>query len=254
MLTEFEWLMLNDIILSINKAENTDDMRRIFIMSLKAVINFEKGVFYLAECKNSEISLFSPQYIGADKEFFDNYEKNYCSIDYAGSFISLMKTMAYRDTDLMAENVRQQTKLYKEFLLPNRIPYAGGIVFAYNYDFIADLILYKTAEQGDFTDKEIYILNILKDHVHNRLLFFRKYDTGYKGEKIAKVNGLSLGLTPREVEVVNLILVGSTNSDIAKKLCISAATVKKHISNIFQKLCVNNKVQLINLIMNNKNE
>lgn len=43
-------------------------------------------------------------------------------------------------------------------------------------------------------------------------------------------------LTDREREVLELIAAGNTNKEIAKKLFISAQTVKGHVHNIFEKL------------------
>jgi LuxR family maltose regulon positive regulatory protein len=54
------------------------------------------------------------------------------------------------------------------------------------------------------------------------------------------------GLTEREMEVLNELASGSTNMQIAEKLCISLATVKSHINNIYGKLGVNNRVAAIN--------
>jgi len=56
------------------------------------------------------------------------------------------------------------------------------------------------------------------------------------------------GLTSREQEILRLILQGDSNKEIEKKLFISASTVRNHISNIYQKLGVRNRVELINQI------
>jgi len=53
-------------------------------------------------------------------------------------------------------------------------------------------------------------------------------------------------LTSREVEIARLILRGKTYKNIGKQLFISEKTVTKHIQNIFAKIDVCNKVELIN--------
>ena len=58
----------------------------------------------------------------------------------------------------------------------------------------------------------------------------------------------SYGLTAREQEILRLILQGANNKDIERKLFISASTVRNHIYNIYQKLGVRNRLELINLI------
>jgi DNA-binding CsgD family transcriptional regulator/ArsR family metal-binding transcriptional regulator len=50
-------------------------------------------------------------------------------------------------------------------------------------------------------------------------------------------------LTPREVEVLELVATGATNTEISKQLFISPHTVKSHIIHIFNKLGVNDRTQ-----------
>lgn len=54
------------------------------------------------------------------------------------------------------------------------------------------------------------------------------------------------GLTGREVEIVNLLITGQPYKIIGDTLHISVNTVAKHISHIFQKVNVTNKVELMN--------
>jgi two-component system, NarL family, nitrate/nitrite response regulator NarL len=52
------------------------------------------------------------------------------------------------------------------------------------------------------------------------------------------------GLTPRERDIVGMVVGGYSNPDIARKCSISEQTVKHHVSNIFDKLGVYNRVEL----------
>ncbi len=49
---------------------------------------------------------------------------------------------------------------------------------------------------------------------------------------------IKLGLTPRAAETLLWVAQGKTNSDIATILGISESTVKKHVQEIFEKLCI----------------
>ena len=57
----------------------------------------------------------------------------------------------------------------------------------------------------------------------------------------------SLGITPREQEIIQLIQAGKTNQEIADQLYISVATVKDHNHNIFRKCGTRNRLELANL-------
>lgn len=54
----------------------------------------------------------------------------------------------------------------------------------------------------------------------------------------------TFGLTPRELEIVAAVVSGSTNKDIARELAISEDTVKHHLTNIFDKTGVSNRLEL----------
>lgn len=52
-------------------------------------------------------------------------------------------------------------------------------------------------------------------------------------------------LTLREREVVNVVLTGASNKQIAKELNITERTVKEHLSSVFTKLHVSDRLQLM---------
>ena len=54
----------------------------------------------------------------------------------------------------------------------------------------------------------------------------------------------SYGLTPRESEGVGCIVEGCSNRDIAKQFTLSEETVKRHLSNIFDKTGVSTRLEL----------
>ncbi len=60
----------------------------------------------------------------------------------------------------------------------------------------------------------------------------------------------TFGLTGRELEVVGLITEGSTNKHIAQTFGISEETVKRHLTNIFNKLGVGNRLELALFALN----
>ncbi|MBN1274571.1 MAG: helix-turn-helix transcriptional regulator [Candidatus Aminicenantes bacterium] len=58
------------------------------------------------------------------------------------------------------------------------------------------------------------------------------------------------GITPRESEIILMLLSGRKNKDIGKELFISCYTVKNHLHNIYQKLDVRSRIHLYEMIMN----
>jgi len=61
-------------------------------------------------------------------------------------------------------------------------------------------------------------------------------------------------LTRRELEILRLVAEGMTNEEIGKKIFISEKTVKTHLTNIFDKLKVNNRFKAALMIMGQRPE
>jgi len=75
------------------------------------------------------------------------------------------------------------------------------------------------------------------------LLFF-----AFKSRR--KKGGDQVYLSPQEINVQRLILGGKTNKEIANELFISLSTVKTHITNIYGKLKVSSRQELLQKMQN----
>ncbi len=59
-------------------------------------------------------------------------------------------------------------------------------------------------------------------------------------------------ISPRERQIVELVIEGCKNKEIARRLYISEKTVKNHLSNIFEKMGVSDRVELALHVMEKK--
>ncbi len=57
-------------------------------------------------------------------------------------------------------------------------------------------------------------------------------------------------ISPREAEVLELILQGFSNKEIGNKLCISFTTSRTHVSHIFEKTGVSSRMELVAKVLN----
>ena len=64
-------------------------------------------------------------------------------------------------------------------------------------------------------------------------------------EQALSMDTLIEPLSPREIEVLDLIALGKTNKEISQELFVSPGTVKAHTSNIYRKLNVANRTEAV---------
>ena len=94
----------------------------------------------------------------------------------------------------------------------------------------------------------------------------RRYAPAQSAEDVAKMSQVKAppvldrvpdekltGLTPRERDIVKLIAGGASNKKVAEELAITERTVKGHLSNVFMKLGVNDRLKLV-LFLNSGQE
>ena len=104
----------------------------------------------------------------------------------------------------------------------------------------------------------IVLKNALADHLQTAIRTVMAGDYWIGGKRVVNLvsalHGLmqqaqvpqrkTYGLTPREMEVVGCIVEGSSNRVIAKQFALSEETVKRHLSNIFDKTGVSTRLEL----------
>jgi two-component system, NarL family, nitrate/nitrite response regulator NarL len=90
----------------------------------------------------------------------------------------------------------------------------------------------------------------------------------YEGERRLNVEGVNLSqrlmdrqrvekelgevLTPRELEILRLVALKLENQEIASRLSITVGTVKIHLHHVFDKLHVNGRHELLQLLRNKR--
>lgn len=73
----------------------------------------------------------------------------------------------------------------------------------------------------------------------------RRTDASTRGRPGTAVPGLPEPLTPRELEVLRLVALGRSNSQVASELFVTVGTVKSHLHTISGKLDATNRVEAV---------
>lgn len=249
-LKETEWLTINKVLLEVHDIATMDIFSNRVLRICRMLIPYTKGYFIIFN-EEEKIDKDHSSVIDMDPRIYDLYIDSYYDQDYMKYTMDISNhTITYRDTDIMEENIRCKTEFYCKFLKPNDIPYGAGIVLRRNGKNIGIINFFRNSRLGDFSNKDMFILDVLKEHLSHilsRQLASEKKpvkNQEYNMEKAIRLYGLS----KREGEVLKYLLEGLSNAQIAENMNISLSTVKKHVYKIFLKMQINTRAQLYILI------
>ena len=117
---------------------------------------------------------------------------------------------------------------------------AHFIVYNYRLDFFIGSIAIV------FTVLGVWLaLKLVKPKVETRIVEKEVFIVNPGPAEINQKEIAMLGISRRELDVLNLMAAGLSNEEIAGKLFISLNTVKTHSSNIFVKLDVKRRTQAV---------
>ena len=256
-LTMKESSYISQIIYRINLCDSFGDLSRILLSQIRTVIPYSKAMALKVTSKGGKYIYEEPFFVGLENEEFDEtkfVEGTYRSIWW--EYLEAPWSSVFRATDSREEEEWVQSALYREIYKPQKLYYALQSTFVRNDVKLGMIGLYRRKEDGDFTEKEMFFLELLKVHIELKLF---RLVTRYRGFKVdpnapgfsvpkALINDYSL--TRREEEIINMMLNGATDPVIRDDLCITKSTFEKHIHNIYKKTGTKNRVGLFNLFRN----
>lgn len=236
--------IISRMIYTIHTMENLDEMRLEFLELLQVLIPYVTATFVLSP-DTGEYKLERPVTVnGGDIDVLCSYLERFKDYDYSRWIFLAKESMTYRETDLLSEEIRTNTKFFKEVYGSANIHYSAQISLAHKKEFLGVVSIYRLKGEPDFSDKEMYMLDQFKNHLSFRLYRERKSNvengTLYPAEIFAK----KYMLTHREQEILELLLSDTSTEDITDQLCISPHTLKKHKSNLYKKLNISGKGEL----------
>ena len=93
--------------------------------------------------------------------------------------------------------------------------------------------------------RDAYASSIVPGYVATLLKTFGEQNISNPPFSSARANPLAEMLTDRERDVLQLLIEGASNREIAHRLVLSVNTVKRHVYNLCGKLGVQSRTQVI---------
>ena len=244
MLTEKEWLFINEIIQEIYKSKTLSGLGEIFLLLLRKLIPFKAAELTLVDDQ-----LHDKQYaaVGISEDDVREYNEKYVKSDYRNAIFTFPKSMSYCDSDLINEEKKRDTALYKNWLAPMGMEFCGGLMIRVSREMICCINIFRGEAHGSLTERDLFILDLFIGHLENIIagLMTETAAGTLKYEYMKEYDSL----TRREKEIFPYILKGYSNSDISEAFYVSESTAKKHVYNIISKFGVSSRGELIKYVI-----
>lgn len=131
---------------------------------------------------------------------------------------------------------------YQSFLIKNQVADNVELYFKSAIAPFRGISLIRSVHQGAFSARDLLII----ESCFNLAKFnFSANIENSSSASIFHASVFSDQLTQKEQQVIEYVLQGKKNQEIANALFVSLATVKTHIQHIFQKTMVNSRQELI---------
>ena len=148
--------------------------------------------------------------------------------------------MAFVDLKLKRESGFSFVRWLREQGKPVKVMLIASALKNHDFEQARELGIEGCVQKDAFLDEILYGLKVVERG--GRFYSSGLIESMEKEEQEKKKLG---GLTGRELEVLKLLSHGYSNAKIGQKLFISEGTVKKHITSILGKLCLENRVEAV---------
>lgn len=242
-----KFLMINDLIYDIHLWKSISDIDASFFQRLKMIVPFEYASLFLYDEKaDNHFSLGAPICF---PESFKEAELLYTKFANEDDLLWILhgkEPQMIRESAVLDDAHRLSSPLYRRCYQKYDIYDSLQYTIVFKQKLLGVLTLFKTRPNGIYSTDDVYYLRAIAMHLNpvlHRLLL--EEDTSKTKEFDASSFISKYHLTAKEEEILKYLLQFRENEEIAEQLDIRVTTLNKHLQNLFRKLEVRSRWELL---------
>ena len=249
-LFDYEWQFLVQMLTRIFCCETYTEACDTLLRQLRTLIPFDAATIFRTGRKDGQAVVSDP--VSMDLPNTKSDDLAFMTGEYPrwSEFIMSPYSMVFRQSDLIPPGKWETTRVYQEIWKPKGIFWGLFMYVVANDRPLIMLCIHREKDDEDFSARDIYLMNVLKDPLEKKFSQLldesRRVVASNPPGKLSRA-AASYGLTKRETEIVYMVCAGKSSEEICEKLYITAATLSKHLSNIYGKTKVRNRTQLFGM-------
>jgi DNA-binding CsgD family transcriptional regulator len=157
-------------------------------------------------------------------------------------------------TQLMARRDLLSCEFFSDFLRPQNMHWGINVFFYDEGECLGDLRIWRSLRKGDFGDHDLEMLRLVEPVILAALVRLHRTERRETAtDFVTASTELTSTLSPRQIEVAQLLRLGATDKEISRALGISYATVRFHVGHVMRKLqAVNRTAVASSLAVNDR--
>ncbi len=246
------FLVMNDLIYDIYGWQNLLDIRDDFFQRLRIIIPFQyASILFKVSGDAQHVTLghpicFPQSFLPAEQAYLASEQDT----DYLLWNLYSKESKLLRASDVLDEEKRLNSPLYVNCYRKFNVYDDMQLTIVSQGELLGLLTLYRTREDGAFSSENMFFLRALGMHLNASIRRILMPDVGISSDREnLTLSGLQkdCGLTPRETEILRHLRLLETNTEIANALGIRESTLQKHLQNLFRKLNVTSRWEVLRL-------
>ncbi len=230
---------MNDFLVEVGGERTVQDFKAKILNRIENLISYDASLAWFEMGQTCPVKLCD--HLGTPEKWVAAHNNYYHKIAPAFENLAVEK-VTFSDYKL-----HQDTEYYQDFLRPLGIRYGTGIIL---HDFRGNpsLTLCITDSKYNYEkDRKVpFLLETIQPHLENYYSYLNLISNQNINEfHLVELEAGCKTLSKREAEVAGLLCRRLTIAEIASQLLISPRTVESYIINIYEKLKVRNRRELL---------
>lgn len=242
------WTKAYDFIYECGKAQDPKSFAIEILSNLKSLCPFDEAIIFFLDGNGK---VYSQYLMNIDESWSTMYLEYYSRIEGQGySFYRDVKegpnrlVLGVRDW----ENERSE-EFVPNLIRPRGLKFSCGFALHDLHGNRRTIFALDRVQNRNFSADELRNLHVVVPQLNN--LHKNYFYQGFNLNAVKKASW-EISLTEREAQITNLLCQGVSPANISRTLHISQSTTNKHISNIYGKMHVSSKQELLVRMLNQR--
>lgn len=245
------FLMINNFISELYNWNSLSDIHETFFHHLNMIVPFSYvSLFLYDENADNEYHLAPPICFPS---YFEEAEGHYLSHTQNDQLLWILhgkESTLIKESDVLDDEHRLTSTLYLDYYQKFNVYDNLQYTIVYNQKLYGVLTLFRTRSDLPFSSDDRFYLYAIGQHLN--LALYKLYENmQHPGATIHTLTMLQekFELTPAEVKILEHLMNFEENKEIADVLGIRENTLQKHLQNLFRKINVSSKWELMGKIL-----